>query len=58
MVAGAHGASLIFALNIPAINLQSHNHQFACDIQTIYENAIFRLGFLSAVTEHGVAFPA
>jgi hypothetical protein len=42
-----------------AINLKSYNLQFACDIQTIYENATFAGNGknLPAVTGHGVALP-
>ena len=36
-------------LNVSAIYIQFRGHPFCWDIQTIYENAIFRLGFLPAV---------
>ena len=41
---------------LAAIYLKSHNHQFACDIQTIYENTIFGW-LLCPVGQHGVALP-
>ena len=41
---------------ISAINLQSRKVQFAYDIQTIYENAIFGW-LLCPVGQHGVALP-
>jgi hypothetical protein len=41
-----------------AIYLYFHWHQVYCDIQKVYENAIFRLGFLPVVTGHGVAYSA
>jgi hypothetical protein len=45
-------------LHVSAIYLHSHNHQFYCDIQKIYGNAIFseRLN-LPPMDGHGVAFP-
>ena len=47
----------IWKVVITAINLQSRKVQFAYDIQTIYENAIFGW-LLCPVGQHGVALPA